>query len=652
MNKLPEASSDRDWTHKLKEAVAVANIPTLLMVLFQFSGDRRWMEDPFVPRRARGLDDNDSGGLPDSIQAQIRDAAFDAISAMHEGAAPALPTPGAELSAEMLAHSMAEIVTSAYGEIVAEELAGTSFAQKPFAAPKGFRVLIVGAGMSGICAAIRLQAAGIAFDIVEKEGDFGGTWRENRYPGAGVDTPNHLYSYSFAQYDWSHYFALQGELWDYFRKVAHDNGLTAHTEFGTKVDVARFDEAAGDWVVETTGADGTTRTRRYSAIFSAVGILNIPQVPDIPGLDSFPGPVVHPAEWPEDLNLTGKRVAVVGNGASAMQIVPAIADRVSHLTIFARSKQWAAPFPQFRKPVPDQIRWLIQEVPLYQKWYRQRLAWTFNDRVHITLQVDHDWPEPNRAINATNERHRQAFVEYVKQELGDRQDLLDKVLPDYPPFGKRMLLDNGWFRTVARDDVTLIDQHLKEVRGNTLVASDGTTQEVDILIMATGFKVAQMISSYETIGRGGKRLRDEWDDDNARAYLGSTVPGFPNFFTLLGPNTGLGHGGSVITPVESQIHYIMKLLEKTFAEGATTVEVRRQTYEDYNTRVDHAHGNMVWTHKGMENWYRNSRGRVVALTPWRHDDFWRMTREIDPKDYILSHSLASAEGQQVSSDKG
>lgn len=626
---------DRDWDERLHEAVVMANVPTLLLVLTQATGDMRWLESPYVPKRGRGLDDNDSGGLPEEIQAEIRSAAIDVIRKLHAGQPPAIVAPDPDLAARMLSHSMAEQVTSEYGEIVAAEIAGNSFDQKPLKAPEGFRVLIVGAGMSGICAAIRLQAADIPFDILDKDGDFGGTWRENRYPGAGVDTPNHLYSYSFAQYDWSYYFALQGELLDYFRTVAKSYGLEKIAEFNTKVERARFDEKSGEWLVDITGPDGQRHRRRYGAVFSAVGVLNIPKIPNIPGLDTFAGQVMHTALWSKDLELNGKRVAVVGNGASAMQVVPAIADEVSSMTIFARSKQWAAPFPKFKMPVPEPIRWLIREVPLYQKWYRQRLAWTFNDRVHASLQVDPNWPEPDRAINAINDSHRRFFTDYVKSELGERQDLIDHVLPDYPPFGKRMLLDNGWYRTVAREHVELVPYNLSEIHGNTLVASDGSTYEADVLILGTGFQVAEMLASYEVIGRDGLCLREEWDNDDARAYLGSTVPGFPNFFTLLGPNTGLGHGGSVITPVENQVHYIMKLLERTFAEGAQTIEVKRPVYEEYNKRVDDAHAAMVWTHPGMENWYRNSCGRVVALTPWRHDDFWRMTRTVDLNDYTL-----------------
>lgn len=319
-----------------------------------------------------------------------------------------------------------------------------------------------------------------------------------------------------------------------------------------------------------------------------------------------------------------------------MQIVPAIAGQVSHLTIFARSKQWAAPFPKFRTPVPEPIRWLIREVPLYQKWYRQRLAWTFNDRIHGSLQRDPDWPHQDRAINAVNDGHREAFTRYVRSELGDRQDLLDKVLPDYPPFGKRMLLDNGWYRTVARENVTLVADRLDRVEGATLIGGDGSRHEADVLVLGTGFKATELLASLEVQGKGGLSLREEWDGDDARAYLGTTVPGFPNLFTLLGPNIGLGHGGSVITPVEGQVRYILDLLQKAFAKGARTVEPKREVHEAYNARVDAAHDAMVWTHPGMENWYRNSKGRVVAITPWRHDDFWRMTRSTDLADYDLA----------------
>lgn len=626
-----------DQARRLAEGVAMANIPTLLMVLVQATGDLKWLEAPYAPRRGRGLDDNDSGGLPEAVQAEIRAAALEAMAGMQAGKPLALPEPAPDLLARMLAVSMAEEVPGEYGENIAAGLGIGPHARRPqrLAAPEGFRVLIVGAGISGICAGIRLQQAGVAFEIWEKDEAAGGTWYENRYPGCGVDTPNHLYSFSFARHDWEHYFALRDELYGYFRGVAEDHGLMDHITLNARVERCRWDDAAQEWEV-TVAHDGRTLTRRANVVISGVGVLNIPQVPPIKGLETFPGLSFHTAHWPEGLDLAGKRVAVVGNGATAMQIVPAIADRTEHLTVFARSKQWAAPFPQFRQKVPAPVRDLLREVPLYQAWYRQRLAWTFNDRIHPTLQKDPDWPHPERSLNAVNDRHREQFVEYVKAELGDRQDLLDKVLPDFPPFGKRMLLDNGWYRTVARPDVTLVAEHLAEVQGDVLVAGDGSEHRAEVLILATGFKAAEILSSMEVAGRGGRRIAEAWDGDDARAYLGTTVAGFPNLFTLLGPNVGLGHGGSIIGSIENQMDYVMSALAQMFAHGAAEIEVRGEVYDAYNARVDAAHERMVWTHRGMSNWYRNSRGRVVAITPWRNDDFWRMTRRADPDDYILT----------------
>ena len=625
--------------HAFEEAVHIANIPTLLMVLYQLTGDAKWLEAPYTPRRPRGIDDNDDGRLPPEIQEEIRTAATDAILAWRATGDVAIPRPSDADLVRMLTVSMTDnTIPDTYGEIIASDM---GFAPEvpvaprgPLTVPAGFKVLIIGGGISGICAAVQLQREGIAFEILEQKPSFGGTWYGNRYPGSGVDTPNHLYSFSFADYDWPNYFSLRDEIFDYVASVADRFGLAKHTRFGVTVQSLRYDEARQIWQVEIKGPDGVT-VEEVPVVISAVGVLDIPKTPPIPGLETFPGPCFHTAYWPADIDVTGKRVAVIGNGASAMQVVPAIADKVGSMVIFARSKQWAAPFPKFKEKVPEPIRMLMREVPLYQQWYRQRLAWTFNDRIHSTIQKDPEWPHPERSLNATNDTHRRAFTDYIIEEIGDRQELLDDLLPDYPPFGKRMLLDNGWYRTCARDNVTLIPEHLAEVRGSTLVAPSGREAEADILVLATGFKATEFLASIDVYGRDGRRLADQWQGDDARAYLGTTIPGFPNFFTLLGPNIGLGHGGSIIGPVENQMKHVMGLMEKMFRQQATTIEVRQDVHDDYNERVDAAHDRMVFTHPGMENWYRNSRGRIVAITPWRHDDFWRMTRDASDADYLI-----------------
>jgi 4-hydroxyacetophenone monooxygenase len=621
----------------LLEGVKQANIPTLIPVLVQLTGERKWLEPPYAPRKGRGLDDNDTGGLPGPIQDEIKSAAAAAIANWLDRAPVALARPDDAMLARMLSVSMSEDAPPEYGEIIASDMGMASHRLgKAPRAPAGFCVAIIGAGVSGICAAIKLRELGIACEIFEKAADFGGTWWENAYPGAGVDTPNHIYSFSFARNDWSRYFALQGELLDYFIDVADRHGLRQCTHFNTAVRRIVWDDASQKWNVELRGPGGDAEHVAASVVISAVGALNNPLIPAIPGLETFPGPAFHTAQWPEDLDIRGKRVAVVGNGASAMQVVPAIAEQVGHLTVFARSKQWAAPFPQFQKEVPGPVRALLRHVPLYHAWYRQRLAWTFNDRIHESLQKDSNWPHPERSLNAINDGHRSFFTDYVVDELGERRDLLEKVLPDYPPYGKRMLLDNGWYRAIARNNVTLIAERLAEVRGRTLVASGGETHEADILVLATGFRAVEFLASFDVIGRQGRVLREHWGKDNARAYLGATIPGFPNLFTLLGPNVGLGHGGSVIKAVELQVDYVLSVLARMFEHGAASVEVREDVCEGYNARVDEAHQKMVWTHQGTDNWYRNSRGRVVAITPWRNDDFWRMTRQANADDYFFA----------------
>ena len=639
MNSVTEsrnAPSEIDWA-LLREGIGQANIPALLMCLVQMTGRHSWLDEPYTPRRARGLDDNDSAGLAEDVQQEIRSAAFEAISEWLNGRPLAIPRPLNDELARMLAVAMSEEVPEEYGDIVA---AGMQF---DLPAPrenlgKGKSAIIIGGGISGICAAIEMQKLAIDFTIFEKNDEFGGTWWENRYPGCGVDTPNLTYTFSFRPNDWTKYFPLRDEIKSYLLETAEEYGLYEQAQFGTTVHRAEWLEEAQQWEVTVTDPSGRISTHRSDIVFSAVGLLNIPMFPQIEGIDSFPGQVVHTCQWPEDLDLAGKRVAVIGNGASGMQVVPAIAAEVSQLTIFARSKQWAAPFPQFRKAVPKGVRYLMQVVPIYRAWFEQRLSWTFNDRVHGTLYRDPDWAEPARAVNAINDGHRQFFTRYVREQLADREELIPHVLPDYPPFAKRMLLDNGWYRTLRKPNVQLIADRLQQVEGSSLIAGTGQTVEADVIILATGYQTTKVLGSYDVIGRNGRVLRDYWNGDDAAAYLGTLVPGFPNFFILLGPNVGSGHGGSMIRNIENQAHYATRVIGELLERGAAAVEVRESVYQDYRERIDEAHEKLVWTHPGTENWYRNSNGRVVAITPWRNDAFWRMTREAKAEDLAFDHA--------------
>ena len=636
---MPAAEVNRTL---LKDGIANANIPALLMVLYQMTGEATWLQEPFAPGRSPGLDDNDSGQLPDEVQTQIRTAAEEAIEAWLAGRPLAIERPTNLRLAEMLSVAMTEHVPEEYGDIVA---AGMGYDLEPtaeaaIAADK--TAIVIGGGVSGICAGIELGKLGIDYTLFEKNEDFGGTWFENRYPGCGVDTPSLTYTFSCRPNDWSMYFPLRDEIEGYLLDTAREFGLYDKARFRTHVEEARWNTATDQWDVTITTPDGKRETHSADYLFSAVGILNIPKYPQIDGLDEFAGEVYHTSRWPAEADLSGKRVAVIGNGASGMQVAPAIADEVSRMTIFARSKQWAAPFPQFRKKVPEGVRYLMQVVPLYRAWLEQRLSWTFNDRVHGTLFRDPEWEHPERAVNEINDAHRRVFTRYVEEQLQDRPELIERVLPEYPPFAKRMLLDNGWFRTIKKPHVDLIPEHLAKVDGNTLFTSSGETVEADVIILATGFQTTNVLGSYDIVGREGQLLRDHWGEDNASAYLGTLVPGFPNFFILLGPNVGSGHGGSMIRNIENQMHFAGQVVQCAEAQEASTVEVKETAYTDYSRRIDDAHDRLVWTHPGTENWYRNSQGRVVAITPWRNDAFWRMTRSPDEADLQFDHRQESS----------
>lgn len=634
MNGVPK--NDRE---QLADAVSVANIPTLLMVLVQMTGDKRWLSPPYRPSRGSGLGDNDTGGLPEPIQSEVRDAAFDAIHAWRNGRPIAIPQPSPELLVEMLSTAMGEPVPPEYGTFTAGQLGHRPVCEEKIPLPDGFHVLIVGAGVSGICAAVNLKAAGVPFTVVEKNSNVGGVWWENRYPGAGVDTPNHLYSYSFAMHDWTMFFALRDDLHGYLDHVATEYGLHEDIRFNTTVDEARYDASRQRWTVTMRTASGELETVEANVVISATGIFNPPVRPDIDGLDSFSGTSFHTAEWPEDVDFSDKRVAIIGNGATCMQIGPEIQDTVQSLTIFQRSPHWAAPFDQFRRPVPDSLRFLLREVPIYQAWYRVRLGWTFNDRVHSALQKDPTWEFPDRSLNATNDAHRAYFTQYVKAELGERLDLLDKVLPTYPPFGKRMLMDNGWYRMLRNPRVELVDEAITKIEPTGVVTAHGRQFDADVLVLATGFDVLRFITSFDVVGRSGKTLRDAWDDDNAQAYLGTVVPDFPNFFILYGPNLQPGHGGSLIFVVEMQVNYILDLLRKMSAQSLGAVECRQDVHDEYNAGVDAAHERMVWTHEGMTSYYRNARGRIVVNSPYRNVDFYEMTREARLSEFITEPRL-------------
>jgi 4-hydroxyacetophenone monooxygenase len=621
-------------------ALQEASVPTLLMCLAQITGDGRWLEEPFRPQRDVSIFADPTGGLPEAVQQIVRDAVARVLDELADGRRALPPPPDEAKVVEMMNVCVGEKVPPEYAVMAMEEmgfrerLLGWSDGQRPPQRRLGFRVLVVGAGFSGIAAGRQLKQLDIPFDIVEKLSDVGGVWLENDYPEAGVDTPNHFYSFSYAPNPaWSSNYSKRDEVWAYQRRVFDAFGLRPHTEFGCEVLSMRWHEGRREWDVEIRGADGAVRTRSYNAVITAVGNLNQPKVSAIPGLDSFTGDWWHSARWRHDVPLEDKDVAVVGTGASAMQFLRTVAGRARRVTIFQRSPQWARPPQDYHGTVTPESRWLLDHVPYYYAWYRFGLMWRFGDGLLPTVRRDPSWPHPERAMNHRNDRQREQLTAYLKQELEGRPDLVEKCLPDYPPYGKRILIDNGWYRALKRPNVELVTEAVDRIEGDTVVTPSGARHRADVVVMATGFEAGKLLWPMDIRGRSGTALKEVWGEDDPRAYVGITVPDYPNLFVMSGPNTGLAHGGSVIFAAECQMRYIASLLREMIERNLSDVEVRRPVHDAFNERVDAEHAQLVWSHLGMTNWYRNRRGRVFIPMPFRLVDYWTMTHRPDLADY-------------------
>lgn len=623
---------------RIEGALALANIPALQMSLYQLTGDDRWLSDPYLPLRPRGMGDNDTAGYSEEKQAEVRAAAAEALRAYAMGAAIAIPRPDALTMRRMMAVCAAEpAVPDEYAEMLGEEFGMLDDDRARSVAADalvGFQVIIIGAGIGGLLLAHRLREAGVDALILEKQQDVGGTWNSHGYPGAGVDTPSYLYSFSFFHRDWSGYFSKQPEVLRYLQDFAEEHDLRRLIRFGVEVTAARYDETAQSWSVETTDGAGRSAVLSAPVVVSAAGLFGLANDPNLPGREEFPGDIFHSTRWPKDLDVTGKRVAIVGSGATAMQIVPVIADKVAHLTVFQKSAMWVAPAEQYFRPVPSEVHWLMNNVPFYREWMRFQLAWTWNDQIHPSIVRDPEWTGSERSMNKRNDRHREFFAQYILEQLDGRPDLIEKALPDYPPYGKRMLVDNGWYAALRRDNVDLVSERLVALDGSTAIGDGGTRRDFDVIALCTGYQTSRFLAPMTIIGRGGRDLRAEWGEDDARAFQGMAVPGFPNFFMLYGPNTN-GSGGSYYSFAEAQVGYIVEWVRR-IAEGEVgAVEPRQDSFDDYNNRMDAQLAEMVWAHPRVDSYYRNANGRITANRPWNVVTYWGMLRHTNDADYVL-----------------
>ncbi len=627
---------------EIRAALAEAEVPPLLPALAYLTGDLSLLREGLRPDPL--LLGMPQGGLTEDQLDEARALALEVLIRFRDGGCRAATTPSDADILKIMEFAVGGGSDMApYLPLLEEELAvrgedrrAPSWRKADVAPDVDFEVVIIGAGMSGLLAAHRLKQAGVRFVIYEKNDDVGGTWLENSYPGCRVDNPNHNYSYSFAQrHDWPLHFSTQNVLLDYFRRCADTFDLREHIRFESVVRSATWSEVDRRWTVQVQHADGRDEAIEANAVVSAVGQLNRPLFPDIEGRESFEGPSFHSARWDHTIDLRDKRVAVIGTGASAVQFIPEIAPNVGELLVFQRTPPWFGPTDNYHAAVEPGLRWLYAHVPSYSEWNRFYIFWKMGDGVLAGVRVDPDWEPKDHAVGLFNDMLRQLLTAYLDAEFADRPDLREKVLPTYPPGAKRLLRDNGvWADALKRENVELITDAIREITPTGVVTADGVAHDVDVIIYGTGFQASKFLTPMTVTGRDGVDLHEHWKGD-ARAYLGVTVPGFPNLFCLYGPNTNIVINGSIVYFSECGVRYVLGCLGLLLAGGHRALDVRKDVHDEFNQRVDAENALMAWGRSDVNSWYKNEHGHVAQNWPFTLLEYWQRTLAPDPDDYQL-----------------
>jgi 4-hydroxyacetophenone monooxygenase len=622
---------------ELRAALASADIHTLLMVYVHLTHDVATLEafqahihPPFT---------NPDYEIPQ-----------DCINDLHEKLIHVLTAPGAAKAQDPSIDLMQRMMSVGVGEPVTDEFVPMVMEQGGFRRspdrmerpgrtppPPGFKVLVIGAGLTGILASIELERAGYDHIVIEKNEDVGGTWWKNRYPGVGVDTPSHFYSYSFeVTPEWSHYRPRGADMREYFRAVAKKYDVYRNVRFKTVVHSLIFDEDKAVWNVTVENLDtGKREVIEANAVFNAFGTTDRWQLPDIPGIETFNGIITHSAGYDETIDLKGKKVAVIGTGASAAQIVSTIVQDVDELVVFMRSRHWMMNSTEATKEVPEPVKWAMRHIPYYREWFRFRVFWFAADGLYKHVVKDPTYPIDGIAVSAVNEGLRQFALSHMHSKLEGRPDLIEKLTPDFPIFSKRIVMDAGWYDALVQPKTTLEITPIAEISPDGIRTVEDKSYELDVIICATGFKTAPLVQELEIKGRGGYDLAVDWADEEERAYLGTLIPGYPNYFLSTGPNIGPNHAGGLNVVSESQVHYMIECLDHMIAAGARTIEVTEDAFARHNDRIDDQMTRMIWTHPKSKSYYQNSKGRPVEPWPFRLVDMWNELRSPIPQDFRL-----------------
>lgn len=614
-------------------ALTQANPNALRMAVYQNTRDPELRNMQLEPRRVRG------GAMLVHVLSKADRARVveKALALLRHGRPPAEPL-GHDEAVDLLNVSGAALDTTSKLRLAVDELglpaAGAGADLDPEAVARR-KVIIIGAGISGIAAAIRLKALGVPFEVIERQAGVGGTWFLNDYPEARVDISNFIYQYRFEQnFPWSSQFAAQPEIKAYLEHIVEKYEIASNIRLDTRVVGAAWNSERRRWVIELGRADGATETTEADFLISASGLFSTANLPDIPELEAFKGPVFHTTAWDHGFDFNGKRVGLIGNGSSGVQLMPWLARAASHLTVFQRTPNWLAPIEDYRKKVTAEQQWLFANLPGYWTWHCFSLS-TVDKQTEELQTEDPAYVSAGGGINERNTRFRQFLEGYIRDQLPDRPDLQAKCIPTYPPLARRLVVDSGWLQSLRRPNVELVTDRIVRGTGEGLQTTDGRLHQLDAIVLGTGFRVSEFLSSVDYRGLDGARLSDVWNKDGARAYLGMFLPRFPNFFVLYGPN-GQPQAGSFHDWADRWARYAVEMIATVIRADAGSFEVRNETFEAYNARLDERMAAMVWGRDGSAGYYINEHGRPITKMPWRSEEYFDQIRSVDQSAFAFS----------------
>lgn len=621
----------------LRLALAQAHLPALMPALACLTGDLSALDPAWQPDLAdQAQRPQPQGGLSAQAQQLARERAERLIGRWQAQGCPSAPPLPMPVLEKIMGFVTGAVDPSVVDLLLHELGMATPVGQggpQRLGLPADFQVVVIGAGMSGLVASWHLARLGIAHTVLERQAEIGGVWVENHYPGARLDTSNFCYSYSFAQEaGWRHFFSPRDEVQRYFQDLAASRGLLKHVQLSTEAQALRYDEGQCVWHIDILQG-GQRRSLRAHAVISAVGQLNKPRLPNIEGRERFAGPAWHTARWRHDVSLASLRVGVIGTGASAFQVIPQIAGQVGSLTVFQRTPPWVIKTPAYTQELPEGLRWLLSALPGYNAWYRFEQFWVAVEGRRRYSVVDPQWRQAG-SVSALNQQLRQMLEAELDQAYADRPDLRRLMTPDYPPYGKRMLRDDGtWSKALQRSNVSVVSEPIAHITESAVVCKDGSVHELDVIIYGTGFHASQFLNSLQVTGRGGADLHAQWGVD-AQAYQGVCVPNFPNLFMLYGPNTNLITNGSLVLFSEIEIEYILRCLSSLGPRGARAMEPSASASGRYCDWVDAQTRCMAYGVDGVSNWYKSATGRVTQNWPFSTADFWRQMQLLRPEDFV------------------